>query len=180
MSRGTKSYYAIYIFITSTFVMEHWSGMYVGCSRLHEKIEIGSQAGTNMWVQSVSMPTTKKIAIKCDYWSFYYKFNRGTCKFYELLCSPTEHPNYMDSRTRKGIHGHGRRTKFGTKFSTAAPAPNLWGTRVHVRHLVRSYTVSSYPGISYIPLAIPNHIKKLRSCAVAHINYFLTIARRVV
>jgi hypothetical protein len=53
------------------------------------------------------MPTTKKIDIECDYCSFYYKFNRGTYKFYELLCSPTEDPEFMDSRTRKGIHGRG-------------------------------------------------------------------------
>ena len=83
-------------------------------------------AGGNLQVSAIGKhPNNKKIAIECDYCSFYYKFNRDTCKFYELLCSPTEYPEFMDSRTRKGIHGHGGRTKFSTKFSTAALASCL-------------------------------------------------------
>ena len=94
--------------------------------------------------------------------------------------SSGEHPKCMDSQTRTWIHGHVGRTKFCSKFSTATPAPYLWGTRVHVRYLVRSDTVSSNLGISHIPLAIKNHIKNnsIGCCCVYELLW--TIARRVV
>jgi hypothetical protein len=99
------------------------------------------------WVAAAYMKNRDRFAggnqqvspqlIKCDYWSFYYKFNRGTRKFYELLCSPTEYSSTLNL----WIHEHGRGftdTVGGRNLvlnlvqqHRRHTALYLWGARVH-------------------------------------------------
>jgi hypothetical protein len=85
-------------------------------------------AGENQQVSAIGKHANTKNRYRVRLLIVYDKFNRGTYRFYELLCSLTAHPKCMDSRIRTWIYGHGGRTKFSTKFSTIC---------AHLQHQVK-------------------------------------------